>query len=39
VFKGSPMSLVQTLVQQEPLSKKERDEIRMLIDQMEDDDA
>ncbi len=39
VFKGSPMSLVQTLVTQESLSKEEREEIRALIDQMEDDDA
>lgn len=37
VFKGSPMALMQTLVQHEDLSEEERAEIRHLIDQMEDD--
>ena len=38
VFKGSPMDLVQTLVRHENLSDAERQEIKSLIDQMEDDD-
>jgi predicted transcriptional regulator len=37
VFEGSPMALVQTLVQHENLSEEERDEIRQMIDAMEDD--
>jgi len=37
VFEGSPMALVQTLVQHENLSDAERDEIRQMIDAMEDD--
>jgi predicted transcriptional regulator len=37
VFEGSPMALVQTLVQHENLSEQERDEIRQMIDAMEDD--
>jgi len=37
VFEGSPMALVQTLVQHENLSEHERDEIRQMIDAMEDD--
>jgi len=36
VFRGSPKSLVQTLVQNEYLSDDERREIRNLIDEMED---
>lgn len=36
VFKGSPGELVQTLVQSEHLSEKEREEIKRMIDQMED---
>ncbi|MDZ7692572.1 MAG: BlaI/MecI/CopY family transcriptional regulator [Balneolaceae bacterium] len=36
VFKGSPMELVQTLVKSEELSDEERDEIRKMIDKMED---
>ena len=39
VFKGSPMALMQTLVQHEDLSEKERREIISLIEQMEDGDA
>ena len=38
VFEGSPMALVQTLVQHEDLSDKERNEIRQMIDAMEEDD-
>ena len=38
VFEGSPMALVQTLVQHEDLSDEERAEIRQMIDTMEDDD-
>jgi predicted transcriptional regulator len=38
VFEGSPMALVQTLVQHEDLSDEERAEIRQMIDAMEDDD-
>jgi predicted transcriptional regulator len=38
VFEGSPMALVQTLVQHEDLSDEERAEIRKMIDAMEDDD-
>ena len=38
VFEGSPMALVQTLVQHEDLSDEERDEIRQIIDAMEDTD-
>jgi predicted transcriptional regulator len=38
VFEGSPMALVQTLVRHEDLSDEERDEIRKMIDAMEDDD-
>ena len=38
VFEGSPMALVQTLVQHEDLSDEERAEIRNLIDAMEGDD-
>ncbi|MGM0589680.1 MAG: BlaI/MecI/CopY family transcriptional regulator [Bacteroidota bacterium] len=37
VFKGSPMQLVQTLVQGEDLSEEEKREIRSMIDQMEDE--
>jgi predicted transcriptional regulator len=37
VFEGSPKALVQTLVQHENLSEHERDEIRQMIDAMEDD--
>ena len=37
VFEGSPMALVQTLVQHENLSEQERDEIRQMTDAMEDD--
>lgn len=36
VFKGSSMDLVQTLVQGEELSEEEREEIKRLIDNMED---
>lgn len=36
VFKGSPKELVQTLVEGEKLSKEEMDEIRSLIQQMDD---
>lgn len=36
VFRGSPKELVQTLVQNENLSDDERQEIRNLIDKMED---
>lgn len=39
VFKGSPGALVQTLVASEQLSDAEREEIKRIIDQMEDDDA
>lgn len=36
VFKGSPMELVQTLVKSEDLSEAEREEIKNMIDKMED---
>lgn len=36
VFKGSPAELVQTLVQGETLSEKERSELKRMIDEMED---
>lgn len=36
VFKGSPKDLVQTLVQNENLSEKERLEIKKIIDKLED---
>lgn len=36
VFKGSPMELVQTLVNSEDLSDEERKEIKDMIDKMED---
>lgn len=36
VFKGSPKELVQTLVKSEILSKKDRMEIKQMIDKMED---
>lgn len=36
VFKGSPAALIQTLVKKEDLSEADRDEIRKLIDGMED---
>lgn len=36
VFKGSPMELVQTLVTGEDLSDAEREEIKKMIDKMED---
>lgn len=36
VFKGSPMALVQTLVQNESLSDEERAEIKKLINDMEE---
>lgn len=39
VFGGSPLSLVQALVQHENLTKAQRAELRRLIDTMEDDDA
>ena len=39
VFKGSPGALVQTLVASEKLSDAEREEIKRIIDQMEEDDA
>jgi len=38
VFEGSPMALVQTLVQHEDLSDEERAEIRQMIDAMEEGD-
>lgn len=38
VFEGSPMALVQTLVQHEDLSDEERAEIRQMIDTMEEGD-
>jgi len=37
VFRGSPTALVQTLVQREDLSDDEREEIRALIDALEED--
>lgn len=37
VFGGSPAHLIQTLVQSESLTEAERDEIRQLIDSLEDD--
>lgn len=37
VFEGSPMALVQTLVRHENLSDEERDEIRRMIDALEDE--
>lgn len=36
VFKGSPTALVQTLVKNEDLTQKERDEIKKTINKMED---
>lgn len=36
VFKGSPTALVQTLVQNEDLSREEREEIKKLIHEMEE---
>ncbi|MBO6522315.1 MAG: BlaI/MecI/CopY family transcriptional regulator [Balneolaceae bacterium] len=36
VFKGSPSALIQTLVKHENLSKEDREEIKKLIDGMED---
>lgn len=36
VFKGSPMELVQTLVNSEELSDEERKEIKNMIDKLED---
>lgn len=36
VFKGSPMELVQTLVNNEELTDEERNEIKKMIDKMED---
>lgn len=36
VFKGSPADLVQTLVEQEDLTKQELQEIKKLIDELED---
>lgn len=39
VFRGSPLALVQTLVRQEDLSPQEREQIRRLIDSIEEDDA
>jgi BlaI family penicillinase repressor len=36
VFKGSPMQLVQTLVKGEDLTEEEKNEIRSMIEQMED---
>lgn len=37
VFRGSPAALVQTLVRNEPLSEEERQAIRTLIDQLDDE--
>lgn len=37
VFGGSPAMLVQTLVQQETLTEADRDEIRRLLDALDDD--
>ena len=39
VFGGSPLSLVQSLVEHEDLTASQRAELRRLIDTMEDDDA
>ena len=39
VFQGSPLALVQTLVEHEALSDAERREIKEMIDQMEDSDG
>lgn len=39
VFKGSPAAMVQTLVKFEALSDDERDELRRLIDQLDDPDT
>ncbi len=36
VFKGSPKALIQTLVQNEEMTNKERNEIKKLIDEMEE---
>jgi len=36
VFKGSPLALVQNLVQQESLSESELDELKSLIDDLDD---
>ncbi len=38
VFKGSPVSLMQTLVERENLSDDELDDLRALIDKIEDND-
>lgn len=38
VFEGSPLALVQTLVRSEHLTEAERQDIKRLIDEMEDDD-
>ena len=38
VFHGSPTALVQTLVQREELSDEERQELRTLIDALDDED-
>ena len=39
VFHGSPIALVQTLVQRESLSKDERRQLQRLLDDLSDDDA
>ena len=39
VFQGSPSALVQTLVRREDLSDEEREEIKALIDALEEADA
>ena len=38
VFEGSPLALVQTLVRAEALTEAERQDLKRLIDEMEDDD-
>ena len=38
VFGGSPLALVQTLVRHEDLSEREREQIRTLIDELEEPD-
>ncbi|HMB94272.1 MAG TPA: BlaI/MecI/CopY family transcriptional regulator [Rhodothermales bacterium] len=38
VFDGSPLALVQTLVRAENLTEAERQDLKRLIDEMEDDD-
>jgi predicted transcriptional regulator len=38
VFDGSPLALVQTLVRAEDLTEAERQDLKRLIDEMEDDD-